>query len=344
VHAILNGVAWTPDGRYIVFDSNHQGLSTLWKAPVSGGDPEPLTVAADYAFQPTISLRQNRLAFQRFAVDSNIWKAPLFGPDHRPQTRLVASTQEDVKPMFSPDGKRIAFASRRSGSFQIYVSGTDGSNPVQLTSMKASDTGSPSWSPNGTQIAFDSRVEGHADIFIVSADGGSSRRITKEPYDNEVPTWSRNGRWIYYTSIRSGAEEIWKVPAEGGAAVQLRGAKGLGATESWDGSFVYYSRHRTLWKSDLNGTNEIRLLDLPVGEDNWCVCGKDVCFLDFTAAPLGRLIRYDPTTKREQITHLEIGPRFDGPSGMDVSPDGQWLLYTRADSLQSDIMMVENFH
>jgi hypothetical protein len=51
-HAIMNGLAWTADGRQLVFDSNHQGSPTLWRVPLPGGNPEPLSAAADYAIQP----------------------------------------------------------------------------------------------------------------------------------------------------------------------------------------------------------------------------------------------------------------------------------------------------
>ena len=116
----------------------------------------------------------------------------------------------------------IAFASNRSGGFEIYVCGGDGSNPVQLTSMKAPDTGTPAWSPDGKQIVFDSRLEGHSDIFVINAvinaEGGSPHRLTTEPYDNELPNWSRDGHWIYFTSERSGGNQILKVQAEGGRA------------------------------------------------------------------------------------------------------------------------------
>jgi hypothetical protein len=41
---------------------------------------------------------------------------------------------------------------------------------------------------------------------------------------------------------------------------------------------------------------------------------------------------------------VDLGPEIGPVLGMDVSADGRWLVYTRADSVQSDIMLVENFH
>ncbi|HYV32242.1 MAG TPA: hypothetical protein VEO53_14205, partial [Candidatus Binatia bacterium] len=69
---------------------------------------------------------------------------------------------------FSPDGKKIAFGSDRTGSEEIWISASDGSNPVQLTSFGAPSTGTPKWSPDGKQIAFDSHKVGHSDIYVVN--------------------------------------------------------------------------------------------------------------------------------------------------------------------------------
>src|SRR5262249_15783177 len=196
VHSWLLGLAWTSDSKQLVFASNHQGVETLWKVPFRGGNPEPVPVATDYAYAPTISVHGDRLAFVRTAVDTNLWKVSLFPGNHRP-VRIVDSTKEDNDPAFSPDGTHIAFASDRSGSFEIYVCAADGSNPIQLTSMKTSATGTPRWSPDGKQIAYDSTQQGHSDIYVISADGGRPRRLTSGPYDNATANWSHDGNWIY---------------------------------------------------------------------------------------------------------------------------------------------------
>src|SRR5215470_867369 len=340
-HSIVSRVAWTADGRELVFNSSHQGLSTLWKVPLSGGDPEPLSIAANDAFQPAIALHGNRLAFQRFVVDSNIWKAPLSASDHTPARRIIVSSREDSEPAFSPDEKRIAFGSSRSGATEIYVSGADGSNPVQLTSLRNEATGSPAWSPDGTQIAFDSRASGHAEIYLISPEGGSPRRLTHGRGDSTVPSWSHDGRWIYFSTDVPGAP-IWKVPSQGGEPVLILEHGGESVSESSDGKALYYYRDGAIWRCDLNGKNENRVIEAPAFQA-FRVCGKDICVLDRSITP-GRFTRYDPETTRKQSKDGDFGPPVGASMGMDVSPDGRWLIYSRADSVESDIMLVENFH
>jgi eukaryotic-like serine/threonine-protein kinase len=342
VHSTVWGVAWTPDSRQLVFDSNHQGLPTLWRVRLPGGDPEAVTVAADDASGPTISLRGNRLAFLRSAVDTNLWKAALSPADHGKPVRIVASTREENDPSFSPEGQRIAFASYRSGSAEVYVCSADGSNPIQLTSMKSPATGTPRWSPDGKQIAFDSTLEGHSDIFVISADGGAPRRLTEGPYDNETPSWSHDGQWVYFTSVRPGAYQVSKLPAQGGGAIQVTATGGQWPAESWDGKSLYYLRDQTIWRRDLRDETESRVIDTlsPIGGD-WRHCGKDICLVDRFSS---HFVKYDPFAKTKRITPLDVGPFANTDVGMDVSPDGRWVIYSRADSVESDIMMVENFH
>ena len=342
VHSYLNGVAWTPNNREVVFDSNHQGLSTLWKVSLAGGNLEPLSVAANNVFQPAISLLGNLLAVHRYAAVTNIWKVPVSMGGHPEPIRLIASTSEDSNPSYSPDGFHIAFASSRSGSFEIYECAADGSEPIQLTSMKTSSTGSPTWSPDGNWIAFDSTLGGQAGIFVVSAHGGSARRLTSEPYNDVMPSWSHDGHWIYFTSTRSGAAEIWKIAFEDGNPIQVSRTSGFRPLESRDGNSVYYFRDREVWKLDLASGHESHTTAVRDFHD-WRLCGTAVCVLDRSSLPTARFIRYGSSRATTQLESIDLGRRADGNFGMDVSPDGRWLIYSRAESIESDIMLVENF-
>ena len=333
---------WTPTGRELAFDSDHQGISTLWRISRTGGEPQPLSVAADNANEPAVALHGNRLAFLRYAVDTNIWKAPLSPTDHEAPSRVVASTRQDSDPSFSPDGNRLAFTSDRAGSFEIYISAADGSNPVQLTSMRVGTTGSPAWSADGKQIAFDSRANGQGDIYLISTEGGTPRQLTKGPFDSAIPTWSRDGLWIYFSSTAPGSP-IWRVSPQGGAPVPVSKTGGLPAIECKDGHSFYYFRDGAIWRTDVTSGNEIRLIDAADFQD-WRLCGNEICVIQRTPGQTPEFVRYDPVSGRKQSKPVDIGPLVGAARGIDVSPDGRWLVYTRADSVENDIMMVENFH
>ena len=81
-------------------------------------------------------------------------------------------------PVWSPDGRRIAFLSRRDGNKALYVMNADGSGQRRLT-RDASNSATPAWSPDGRKLAFESVRNGTTGVYVVNADGGGQRRLAR---------------------------------------------------------------------------------------------------------------------------------------------------------------------
>jgi Tol biopolymer transport system component len=162
------GLAWTPDGREIVFADEDAG--SLLKVPLRGGHPERLQFGED-VMQP--SIRGNRMAFVQIKRSNSIWRRKLNSlPSAGPPERFISSTRRESGAQFSPDGSRIAFESTRSGAYEVWLCQSDGTNLMQLTHLNPSVTGTPRWSPNGQRIAFDSHQGTKGDVFVVDSQGG----------------------------------------------------------------------------------------------------------------------------------------------------------------------------
>ena len=104
---------------------------------------------------------------------------------------LTNDLNDDRSPSWSPDGKRIAFASERKGdlvNFEIYVMDADGGNEQRLTENRVYDW-SPSWSPDGKRIAFMSQRNGNAEIYVMDADGGNPQNLTNNRHRDVNPAW-----------------------------------------------------------------------------------------------------------------------------------------------------------
>ena len=103
---------------------------------------------------------------------------------------LTKNASHDENPSWSPDGKRIVFASWRDRNAEIYVMEADGNNPRNLTNHPFKDW-DPSWSPDGRRIVFvsDREVDGNPDIFVINANGGNPKNLTNHPEDDLAPAW-----------------------------------------------------------------------------------------------------------------------------------------------------------
>jgi serine/threonine protein kinase/Tol biopolymer transport system component len=347
----IAGVAWTRGGREVVFAGSAGRASCLWRISASGGTPEQLPGVGENAILPAVSPHRNRLVFvQRSAWQGDIWALPRFGssgPAGSP-TPLITSTRLDWNSSFSPDGKRIAFESDRSGRFNIWVCESDGSDPIQLTDLEG-ETGTPRWSPDGKWIAFDSRPGDNSEIHVIRAEGGAPHRLTNHKADDVVPGWSRNGKWVYFASDRSGEYQIWKVPAEGGEAKQVTRKGGFHAIESLDGAFLYYSKWGGasnaagdgIWKVPVQGGPETRILDREIIWPNWDLAAGGIYFLTRSGPEEWPIERLDLATG--EVTPVFTYRNSDRHYSLTVSPDEHLILFGIRPWPEGDLMLVENF-
>jgi Tol biopolymer transport system component len=226
----IGGAAWTSNGNEVVYalsenSSDHRLMRIRAKA---GSQPERLTFTGEHTFWPTIARRGNRLVYMQVLDDIDIWQVH---PGETPRS-FISSTRWEDAPQYSPDGKRVAFGSDRSGLRQVWACDADGGNQVQLTRFDRGPSGSPRWSPDGRWIAFDHEEEEGWRIYVMASDGGQVRRLEQDEDGSIIPSWSGDGKWIYYTNSQTGRLEIWKRALQGGQAMQVTHNGGWVAFES----------------------------------------------------------------------------------------------------------------
>jgi Tol biopolymer transport system component len=347
-----SNLAWTPDGREIVFSTRYGGRTQLHRLPVDGGAPQWLAASGNDAHYPSFSPQGNRLAWTKDTANADIFRAALEQNREGGNrfSNLIVSTAFEGSPQYSPDGRRIVFQSNRSGSGEIWVCGSGGENPIQLTSFRGPLAGSPSWSPDGRQIVFDSRPEGNADIYIVSSEGGGQpRRVTTDPGEDIVPSFSRNGRWIYFTSSRSGRLQVWKMAPDGSGAVQVTKNGGFEPRESPDGRWLYYSQDRgssSIWRVPATGGEETPVYDFQQKTLSrmWAVGNEGIYFavIESSARAAIKFYSFSSGSVKTVIENIE-GGSMPNISGLTISPDGRWALFPIVVQRGSDLMMIENF-
>ena len=337
-------VAWTVDSRKLVFYHDLglwiQPLSLEARNPVRGQAVTAVEIGAGLNFL-TSSRTSPRLAYaRRSGGGQSIWRMRIPERHTRgePPERVFASTREEFAQQYSPDGKKVAFESKRGGNLEIWVCESDGQGCVQLSTMGSSASGVPTWSPDGKQVAFYSNAQGNPQIYVIPSEGGATRRLTSQSAGAMFPRWSRDGKWIYFSSKESGTAQVWKVPSGGGQAVQVTHGGGLVASESPDGKWLYFSGEgtdSTLRKMPVGGGDETQFLP-SIARWNFAVMDDGVYFVT-RAGPRLAIEFIDFATGKTQV----IASVGDGYFGFSVSPDRKWILYSQTIPSSSELVLAD---
>jgi dipeptidyl aminopeptidase/acylaminoacyl peptidase len=264
---------WSPDGRWIAFlsdrDDPHE-VAQLWLYDRAGGEPERLTSlpggVSDLAWSPdgkrlalivsdpdsgakapgdTSSKAPPPIVIDRyqFKEDETGWLRGqrdhlwLYDVGSRAATQLLSGNHDEKLPSWSPDGRSVAFVSRRrpeydrTDNYDLYVvDATPGAEPRQLTTFPGPDgdagwgTRAPVWSPDGSLIAY---VQGGPlgliyyavqKLAVVPAAGGPARVLTPALDRNVLsPAFSKDGHDLLFLMEGDRTYHLAKVSVDGGA-------------------------------------------------------------------------------------------------------------------------------
>ena len=252
--------------------------------------------------------------------------------DGKNQTRITNHPAADFQPSWSPDGKKIAFTSRRNGgNIQIFVMDSDGKNPIRLTN-EAWDQ-NPDWSPDGQKIAFTGYKHAggggdiwNTDIYVMDPDGTNRKRLSRIPGNSFNPSWSPDSQRIAFVNSRPGATEIYVMNADGSRQKSLThdGGRDYKREPSWspDGQSIAFVlnnlRSIQIYVMDTDGKNRRKLSD---GKYDWSP----------TWSPDGEMIAYESWRGPGHISEIHLmtadGTHINQLSGLhergDSDPD--WI-------------------
>jgi Tol biopolymer transport system component len=178
--------------------------------------------------------------------------------------QLTCHPAEDMVPVCSPDGEKIAFESNRSGNMNVWVMPINGGEPQQLTFHTAGDL--VCWSPDGKQLVFGSKSSGNGELYLIPSEGGDPVQLTHGKWQAIVPCyWSSDGQTIYAWGIGGPGNAgyyLWAVSASDGSARSLMDfghSSKEPALMSSDGKRIYFTLWECvgdLWMAELETSKE----------------------------------------------------------------------------------------
>jgi tricorn protease len=232
-----------------------------------------------------------------FSYLGGIWTVEAIGGIARPVTMHEAY---HISPVFSPDGKMLAFTSTRNGSYDIYVVPVQGGKPRRLTYDSGTDIVN-GWSPDGKYILFSSTrsvsFPPAYELFMVPVEGGRVRRV----------------------SAAEGREGV--ISPRGDQVAYVRGPG------TWYRKGYRGSSNDDIWLCHIDGSNNRRLTDF-IGQDNspmWAADGRTLYYVSEYFGTPANIVRISalPGSKPEQLTYH----KEDGVRRARISANGEWIVY-----------------
>jgi Tol biopolymer transport system component len=250
------------------------------------------------------------------------------GADGSGRIDLTRDPHADITPSWSADGRRIAFASDRSGLMEIYVMNADGSGVVQVTH----DPGyadDPHFTADGRYVVYESKTGADWEIRRIGVDGSGEVDLTRNRASDRSPTTSPNGRLVAFASNRgTTGTHVWVMSINGRAARRVTTRRGNQFDPAWapvGGRLAYVAgtlaTGTSIWTVLANGTNTRRLTALHASDQlnpSWSPDSQSIVYQDCQPANLTTCVLFvtKPGGSPLNISQLRAPylDTFDSPS------------------------------
>jgi TolB protein len=210
-------------------------------------------------------------------------------PDGTRQHQLTNDISENIYGIWSPDGNKMIFSSKRDGNNEIYIMDSYGNNQKRLTYNSTPDY-HHRWSPDSKNIVYVSNIDGNQDIYIMDTEGKNNINLTNSEINEMFPCWSPDGKTILYCSEENNGWKIYQMNTDGSDRRKVSEYVGPGwelyPQFSPNGKKIAYFTHnsesktRNIFVMNKNGKNMQQLTNTSFIDENpfWSPDGKSIVF------------------------------------------------------------------
>ncbi|MCY7303070.1 MAG: hypothetical protein LH654_08565 [Thermoleophilia bacterium] len=272
-------------------------------------------------------------------------------PDGSTRVELPWLLPGDEGAAVSPDGRRIAFSSARTGSTEVHVVDTLSGDTDRLTANSGAEDVEPAWSPDGRQIVWSSGAARSRDPFDMKADGSGKRRAVERVANGVEPAWSPDGTSFAFASNRGGRYQLWVDVRDGEPSVIVDTAGSMRAP-AWSpsGRQIAYTGSTTgnadVWVAGMDGSPPARLVTAPGfdGRPSWSPDGRRISFVSNRGGSQRIWLMRADGSRQQVLERSEVGddrPRF-GLVREAISPDPSSLLPDLDQQAPSGILVLRS--
>jgi Tol biopolymer transport system component len=267
----VSGVAWLAGGEEIVYTQGESvstvtlsatlinaGASRIWRQHVGSGRGRVILWTPSLSSLVEVA-GPGYLVFDSISGRQNLEEHALPPAGAAAGVVLAAGTSIDRQPVYTPDGRWVAFSSNRSGNLDIWARCLAGGELRRLTDHPADDW-DPAFTRDGRRLIWTSRRGGNFEIWMADAGGSGARQVTRDGVDSENATATPDGSWLVYNSGHPGKSGIWKIRTDGTGAERL-----VEGTYSWP-EVSPDGRHASYAQLTSSGRVEVRVVRIADGQ------------------------------------------------------------------------------
>lgn len=197
---------WSPDGAWLAFESSRGGDPGIYIMRPDGTALRPISTGPGRAYRAAWSPDGAVLAY--VGLHDGVWRLHIWDAGTGETITPYESTTADLYPLWSPDGRWLAFQAVPPSGDATQVHLWDRVN-AQVIAVPGDSARSPVWSPDGERLAYVAQTGDDWDVFVMSVADGLRVNVSQATGRDSDPVWSPDGALLAYRSDRSGVPDLY---------------------------------------------------------------------------------------------------------------------------------------